>query len=44
MKRGGWTYIITNKPRGVLYVGVTAEWLPASTSTDAERVGLLPQL
>ncbi|MBN8840770.1 MAG: GIY-YIG nuclease family protein [Sphingomonadales bacterium] len=21
---GGWTYIMTNKPRGVLYVGVTA--------------------
>ena len=25
MRRGGWTYIMTNKPRGVLYVGVTAE-------------------
>jgi putative endonuclease len=22
--RGGWTYIMTNKPGGVLYVGVTA--------------------
>ena len=22
---GGWTYILTNKPRGVLYVGVTAD-------------------
>ncbi|MDT7535564.1 GIY-YIG nuclease family protein [Sphingobium sp. SA2] len=22
--RGGWTYIMTNKPRGVLYVGVTS--------------------
>ncbi|WP_395327699.1 GIY-YIG nuclease family protein [Novosphingobium sp. BL-8H] len=21
---GGWTYIMTNKPRGVLYVGVTS--------------------
>ncbi|MES2754299.1 MAG: GIY-YIG nuclease family protein [Pseudomonadota bacterium] len=21
---GGWTYIVTNKPRGVLYIGVTA--------------------
>ncbi|MBC7159485.1 MAG: GIY-YIG nuclease family protein [Porphyrobacter sp.] len=21
----GWTYILTNKPRGVLYVGVTAD-------------------
>ena len=25
---GRWTYILTNKPRGVLYVGVTAD-LPA---------------
>jgi len=25
MRRGGWTYIMTNKPRGVLYVGVTAQ-------------------
>jgi putative endonuclease len=24
MQRGGWTYIMTNKPRGVLYVGVAA--------------------
>ncbi|WP_404712803.1 GIY-YIG nuclease family protein [Sphingomonas sp. MMS24-J13] len=24
MRRGGWTYIMTNKPRGVLYVGVTS--------------------
>ncbi|WP_156840717.1 GIY-YIG nuclease family protein [Novosphingobium aquimarinum] len=22
---GGWTYILTNKPRGVLYVGVTSD-------------------
>ena len=22
---GGWTYFMTNKPRGVLYVGVTAD-------------------
>ncbi len=21
---GGWTYILTNKPRGVLYIGVTS--------------------
>ena len=26
--RGGWTYIMTNRPRGVLYIGVTAN-LPA---------------
>jgi putative endonuclease len=25
MQRGGWTYIMTNKPHGVLYVGVTAD-------------------
>lgn len=25
MAQGGWTYIMTNKPRGVLYVGVTAD-------------------
>lgn len=24
MARGGWTYIVTNKPRRVLYTGVTA--------------------
>jgi putative endonuclease len=24
MHRGGWTYIMTNKPRGMLYIGVTA--------------------
>jgi len=28
--RGGWTYIMTNRPRGVLYIGVTAD-LPART-------------
>jgi putative endonuclease len=25
MTRGGWTYILTNKPNGVLYVGVTSD-------------------
>lgn len=25
MERGGWVYVLTNKPRGVLYVGVTAD-------------------
>jgi putative endonuclease len=25
MARGGWTYIMANKPRGVLYIGVTAD-------------------
>jgi putative endonuclease len=23
--KGGWVYVMTNKPRGTLYVGVTAE-------------------
>ena len=23
--RGGWTYMMTNRPHGVLYVGVTAD-------------------
>lgn len=23
--RGGWVYILTNKPRGVIYIGVTAD-------------------
>lgn len=23
--RGGWTYLLTNKPRGVLYIGVTSD-------------------
>ena len=25
MQHGGWTYIMTNKPHGVLYIGVTAD-------------------
>lgn len=25
MHRGGWVYILTNKPRGVLYIGVSAD-------------------
>ena len=25
MARGGWVYILNNKPRGVRYVGVTAD-------------------
>ncbi len=25
MVRGGWVYILDNKPRGVLYIGVTAD-------------------
>ena len=25
MQKGGWVYILTNKPHGVLYTGVTAQ-------------------
>ncbi|MBI3711230.1 MAG: GIY-YIG nuclease family protein [Proteobacteria bacterium] len=25
MKKGGWVYIMTNRPNGTLYVGVTAD-------------------
>lgn len=25
MKRGGWVYIMTNRPRGVIYIGVTSD-------------------
>jgi len=25
---GGWTYILTNRPNGVLYTGVTADLVP----------------
>ena len=25
MRYGGWVYVMTNKPRGVLYTGVTAD-------------------
>ena len=25
MERGGWVYVMANKPRGVIYIGVTAD-------------------
>jgi len=25
MRRGGWVYIVTNRPNGILYVGVTSD-------------------
>lgn len=25
MRKGGWTYILANKPNGVLYIGVTSD-------------------
>jgi putative endonuclease len=37
MRRGGWTYIMTNKPRGVLYIGVTAD---LSARIEQHRTGL----
>ena len=36
--RGGWTYIMTNKPRGVLYVGVAAN-LAARVDQHRRDVG-----
>ncbi|WP_375382710.1 GIY-YIG nuclease family protein [uncultured Sphingomonas sp.] len=36
MTRGGWTYIMTNKPRGVLYTGVTAN---LAARVDQHRAG-----
>lgn len=36
--QGGWTYILTNKPRGVLYIGVTAN-LPARMMQHREGAG-----
>lgn len=34
---GGWTYIMTNKPGGVLYIGVTAHLAPR---VDQHRRGI----
>ena len=36
--QGGWTYILTNKPRGVLYIGVTAD-LAARVTQHREGKG-----
>jgi predicted GIY-YIG superfamily endonuclease len=35
MARGGYTYIMTNKTRGVLYVGVTVD-IPVCARNDIE--------
>jgi putative endonuclease len=35
---GGWTYIMTNRPRGVLYIGVTAQ-LAARVHQHREGMG-----
>jgi putative endonuclease len=37
MAQGGWTYIMTNRPRGVLYVGVTSS---LATRVDQHRRGV----
>lgn len=39
MGRGGWTYILTNKPFSVLYVGVTSELV---RRMEQHRQGLGP--
>ena len=36
--RSGWTYIMTNRPRGVLYIGVTTD-LPARVFQHREGSG-----
>lgn len=36
MAKGGWTYVMTNKPRGVLYIGVTSDLL---ARVDQHRQG-----
>lgn len=38
MSKGGWTYIMTNRPFGVLYIGVTAD-LAARVSQHREGKG-----
>ena len=38
MRRGGWTYLMTNRPRGVLYVGVTAD-LPERLAQHRDGTG-----
>jgi putative endonuclease len=38
MRRGGWTYVMTNEARGVLYIGVTAD-LAARVDQHQRRQG-----
>jgi putative endonuclease len=38
MHKGGWTYILTNKPGGVLYIGVTSN-LPARMAQHQAGTG-----
>lgn len=38
MGKGGWTYILTNKPHGVLYIGVTSH-LPARMTQHRAGTG-----
>ena len=37
MHKGGWTYILTNKPGSVLYIGMTSN-LPARMTQHRHRV------
>lgn len=38
MEKGGWVYILTNRPRGTLYTGVTAN-LPQRMETHRAEQG-----
>jgi putative endonuclease len=38
MAAGGYTYIMTNKARGVLYIGVAADLAHASNNTGTVQV------
>ena len=37
MAHGGWVYIMTNRPRGMLYTGVTAELAPRVQAHKDDR-------
>ena len=37
--RGGWVYIVTNRPNGALYIGVTAN---LARRASEHRIGVIP--